>query len=108
MLADTLHRDELLAEDPDTILHRLFWEEDLLAFPGQAVRWHCSCTRKRVADMLRTLGQAEVDSILAEQGHVHIDCNFCGKPYEFDVVDCATLFLDAPEHVQAPGSSLLH
>ncbi|WP_323016271.1 Hsp33 family molecular chaperone HslO [Castellaniella sp.] len=107
-LADTIQPAELLADTPDTLIHKLFWENDLLAFPDQAVRWHCPCTRERVADMLRSLGQAEIDSILAEQGHIHIACNFCGKPYEFDAVDCTSLFLKPADQLQAPGSDSIH
>jgi len=107
-LADTLKAEELLADPPATLIRKLFWEDDLLSFPDQPVRWHCPCSRERVADMLRGLGRPEVESILAEQGHVHIACNFCGKPYEFDAVDCAGLFLDAAEQVQAPGSDSIH
>ncbi|MGB6009030.1 Hsp33 family molecular chaperone HslO [Castellaniella sp.] len=107
-LADTLKPAELLENTPDALIHKLFWEDDLLAFPEQPVRWHCPCTRKRVADMLRNLGRPEIDSILAEQGHVHIACNFCGKPYDFDAVDCAGLFLDTPEQQPAPGSDSIH
>jgi len=91
-LAGTIKHDELLATDIDTLIHRLFWEETLVAFDPLAVRWHCPCTRERVASMLRTLGQEEINSILAERGQVDVACDFCGKPYEFDSVDCATLF----------------
>ena len=91
-LAGTIKRDELLATDIDTLIHRLFWEETLVAFDPLAVRWHCPCTRERVASMLRTLGQEEINSILAECGQVDVACDFCGKPYKFDSVDCATLF----------------
>ncbi|WP_454693792.1 Hsp33 family molecular chaperone HslO [Achromobacter aegrifaciens] len=91
-LAGTIKHDELLATDIDTLIHRLFWEETLVAFDPLAVRWHCPCTRERVASMLRTLGQEEVNSILAERGQVEVSCDFCGKPYKFDSVDCATLF----------------
>ncbi|WKK16415.1 Hsp33 family molecular chaperone HslO [Achromobacter insolitus] len=91
-LAGTIKHDELLATDIDTLIHRLFWEETLVAFDPQSVRWHCPCTRERVASMLRTLGQEEVNSILAERGQVDVACDFCGKPYKFDSVDCATLF----------------
>ncbi|WP_345797349.1 Hsp33 family molecular chaperone HslO [Castellaniella sp. MT123] len=107
-LAETIKPEELLAETPDTLIHKLFWEDDLLAFPEQDVHWYCPCNRDRVAAMLRSLGQAEIEDILTEQGHVHIDCNFCGKPYDFDAVDCAALFLDASERLQAPGSDSLH
>ena len=91
-LAGTIKHDELLATDIDTLIHRLFWEETLVAFDPLAVRWHCPCTRERVASMLRTLGQEEINSILAERGQVDVACDFCGKPYKFDSVDCATLF----------------
>lgn len=91
-LAGTIKHDELLATDIDTLIHRLFWEETLVAFDPLSVRWHCPCTRERVASMLRTLGQEEINSVLAERGQVDVSCDFCGKPYKFDSVDCATLF----------------
>lgn len=95
-LAATLKRDELLATDIDTLIHRLFWEETLVAFEPAPVRWHCPCTRERVANMLRSLGEAEVKDILAERGQVDVSCDFCGKPYAFDAVDCAALFTGNP------------
>ena len=101
-LANTVQAKELLAVDGDTLIHRLFWQEDLLAFDPQTVRWHCPCTRERVARMLRNLGREEIESVLAEQGKVEVTCNFCGKPYEFDRVDCARLYVDPPD---APASS---
>jgi molecular chaperone Hsp33 len=52
--------------------------------------------------MLKGLGQSEVDSIIAEQGAVTVTCEFCRKPYRFDAVDAAQLFLPA-----APGSQNL-
>ncbi len=107
-LADTLGSEELRTTDTDTLIHRLFWEDDLLVFPERTVRWHCPCTRERVANMLRTLGRREIDGILAEQGRVHITCNFCGLPYDFDAVDCAALFADGPDVLQVPGTDTLH
>lgn len=102
-LATTLKRDELLTTEIDTLIHRLFWEETLVAFDPLPVRWHCPCTRERVANMLRSLGQAEVDDILAERGQVDVACDFCGKPYIFDAVDCAALFTGSqPANGDAP------
>jgi molecular chaperone Hsp33 len=48
-----------------------------------------------VAAVLRSLGQAEVDSVLAEQGSVTVTCEFCGRPYRFDAVDAISLFAEA-------------
>ncbi|TAL75756.1 MAG: Hsp33 family molecular chaperone HslO [Burkholderiaceae bacterium] len=105
MLASTLQPAELLQLDTDTLIHRLFWEETLLAFEPQPVQWWCPCTRKRVANMLRTLGRDEVESILAERGNVEVKCNFCGKPYQFDAIDCAGLFT---KHISSQGGQSLH
>ena len=58
-LAATLKRDELLQVEIDTLIHRLYWEETLVAFDPLPVSWHCPCTRERVANMLRSLGEAE-------------------------------------------------
>jgi molecular chaperone Hsp33 len=91
-LAETLQSDELLATDIDTLIHRLYWEETLLTFEPVGVRWHCPCNRGKVSDMLRMLGRAEIEDILAERGKVEVACDFCGKPYVFDAVDCAGLF----------------
>lgn len=95
VLAETLKPGELLSADIDTVIHRLYWEEPLIAFEPATVRWHCPCTRERVASMLRSLGEAELQDILAEQGQVEVTCDFCGKPYRFDAVDCSGLFAAA-------------
>lgn len=91
-LASTLSYQELLAHDTDILIHRLFWEESLLELPPRSIRYFCPCTRERVAGMLRMLGQQETDAIIAEQGKIEVQCDFCGKPYVFDPVDAAALF----------------
>ena len=106
-LASSLTQEELLTLDVDTILRRLFWEENLLRFAPQAdelaPRFACTCSRERVATMLTSLGQEEVDSIVAERGKIDVGCDFCGQQYAFDAIDAARLFTDAQK--QPPGSS---
>jgi len=102
-LASTVSGGELLQTELDTLIHRLYWEETLTAFEPLPVRWYCPCTRERVAGMLRSLGEAEVRDILQEQGKVDVSCDFCGKPYVFDAIDCAGLFApSAPMPEQNP------
>lgn len=96
MLADTTSNDELLNTPPETMMRRLFQEESawqgVRSFPMRSVAFDCQCSRKRVGNMLLMLGIAEVESILAEQGQVETECDFCGQRYHFDPVDCAQLF----------------
>jgi molecular chaperone Hsp33 len=91
-LAGSLTREELLELDVDTVLRRLFWEEKLMQFPPQRPRFACTCSRERVANMIRGLGREEADSIVAEQGEIEVACDFCGQQYRFDAVDAAHLF----------------
>jgi len=108
ILAKSLKREELLTLDAETILHRLFWEEPLARFEpllGEAgPRFACSCSRERVGQMIRSLGTAEVESILAEQGQVEVGCDFCGAQYRFDPVDAAGLFTAAVNTPDTDGS----
>lgn len=106
LLARSLKREELLELDADTILRRLYWEENVLRFPPQAgaqgPRFACSCSRERVAAMLRGLGQEEADSIIEEQGRIEVGCDFCGQQECFDAVDAARLF--TPSQDQPPAT----
>jgi molecular chaperone Hsp33 len=92
MLGATLRADELLGTDIHTLMRRLFWEETIRVFDAQHPHFHCGCTREKVGNMLKMLGQPEVDSALADLGTLSIDCDFCGQHYQFDKVDCAQLF----------------
>jgi molecular chaperone Hsp33 len=95
-LGETITTDELLELSPETTLRRLFLNESseagVRAFPTRPVQFACRCSRLKVADVLRMLGEDEVNSILAEQGAVETGCEFCGKAYRFDAVDCIQVF----------------
>ncbi len=105
-LAATLTREELLTLDPQAVLHRLFWEEQVRLFEPRQPRFACTCSRERVGQMLRSLGRDEVDGIVAEQGRAEIGCDFCGAKYHFDAVDVGELF--TPAGNQPPGSASLN
>lgn len=91
-LAASLTRDELLELDVETILRRLFWQDKLLRFDVQTPRFACTCSRERVAGMIRGLGQEEADGIIAERGEIDVGCDFCGQHYTFDAIDSARIF----------------
>lgn len=93
-LADTITRGELLRLAPEHVIRRLFWQEPLHAFDERGCRFACSCSREKVATMLKMLGEEEIDAIVAEQGSVAVRCEFCNLAYEFDRVDCAELFVE--------------
>jgi molecular chaperone Hsp33 len=104
-LADTITNEELLNLDTETLLHRLFHEEDVRLFEASNTKFFCSCTRTSVANMLRMLGNEEISSILEEQGKIEVNCDFCNTHYQFDKVDAAQLMVS---DVAAQGSKEIH
>jgi molecular chaperone Hsp33 len=104
-LGATLSHEELLTLPAREVIRRLYHEEDVRLFDNEAVRFECTCTRERVANVLRMLGYDEVRSILDERGAVDVDCEFCNQHYTFDKVDAEQLF--AAES-NAPASSTRH
>ena len=109
MLASTLKQEELLSTDIETLMNRLFWEETIRVFEPAHPEFYCSCTREKVGNMLKMLGRAEVDAALDDLGQLGINCDFCGKHYAFDKVDCAQLFASsAPVEALLPASDVKH
>lgn len=107
LLGSTVKSDELITTDIATLLHRLFWEETLRIFEPQKTSFSCSCSREKVGNMLVMLGEAEITEAVNSLGKLDINCDFCGKPYTFDAVDCAQLFL-SPEIKINPNVGRVH
>lgn len=93
-LGDTLKPEELLGLPAGELVHRLYHEEDIRLFEPQPAVFRCTCSRDNVAQMLRIIGRAEVDSIIAERGDVEVHCEFCNERYVFDRVDADAVFAD--------------
>jgi molecular chaperone Hsp33 len=96
ILSETITDEELLTLSPEVILRRLFLEESthngVRSFPTRKIQFACSCSRIKVADILRMLGEQEIEEIIAERGEVETACEFCCKTYKFDAVDCRQVF----------------
>jgi molecular chaperone Hsp33 len=91
-LASTLTLDETRDAQPYDLLTRVFPEELMRVFRLYAVEYHCPYDEQKVKDMLRGLGRAEVEAILAEQGEVVIRNEMCNHEYRFDARAVAELF----------------
>ena len=105
MLTDTLKREELLGLPAVELIRRLYAEADVRLFATQPVAFRCSCSRDRVARMLKMLGRDEVQSLLAEQGVAEVTCEFCNHKYVFDKVDAEQVFASA---LALDGSAAVH
>lgn len=91
-LGETIKQEELLELDAETILHRLFHEEEVRLFDAEAVAFSCNCSRQRSAKIISSLDKAEIDSVIKEIGEVAMDCQFCNRRHVFNAEDVEKIF----------------
>jgi molecular chaperone Hsp33 len=103
LLAGTVRPDELKGLAARELLHRLFHEEEVRLFDSEPLAFRCGCSRTRIEDLLRIMGEAEVQSIVTEQGAVTVTCEFCNRTYRLDAVDAGQLFAQTSQR----GSTVL-
>jgi molecular chaperone Hsp33 len=84
-LVETVEDHELL--DPklssERLLWRLFNERGVRVFRSQPVTAHCSCSRDRVASVLKRFPETD-RAEMVEDGRVIVTCEFCGRRYPFE------------------------
>ena len=102
-LANTVSDIELQSLPAETLLSRLFAEENVRLFEPKPTQFYCSCSQTSVASMLRMLGEDELNAILAEMGKIEVNCDFCNKHYLFDTLDTAAILKSA-----APNPKIQH
>jgi molecular chaperone Hsp33 len=91
-LSETITDGELLTLAPTEVLHRLFHEENVRVFEPEVVSFRCSCSKERIATVLRGMGYQEVKELLEQETSISVDCQFCRQNYQFDAVDVEQIF----------------
>jgi molecular chaperone Hsp33 len=101
--AATVSVGELTSMAAEDLLPKLFAGRSIRLFAARPVAHDCRCTPERLAGVVRMLGQDEVKSLLAEQGHVELKCEFCNRAFRYDDVQ-----VDAIMRGTAQISSAVH
>lgn len=86
ILLDTVEEIELIGPNvsPPQLLHRLFHEETPRVFDPQVVKFGCSCGEDKVRNTMSIYSQKDITHMIADNGMVTADCQFCGAHYELD------------------------
>jgi molecular chaperone Hsp33 len=93
-LASTVKEEELLGLETESLLHRLYHEEEVRLYDTKPMQFGCSCSRQRTLDAVMSLGSEEIRELLIEQGSVKVDCQFCAEKYEFKEDDLTDMLGD--------------
>jgi molecular chaperone Hsp33 len=92
ILADTVRSEELLGLGSIKLIERLFPEEDMRVYDPRPVTYHCPYDPDKINSMLRSVGQAECEAIVAEQGVIRVHDDICNHEYVLDEAAVAALF----------------
>ena len=103
-LGATLTDKELLELDNETLLFRLFHEEQVRLYEANELAFECDCSKERCIRALRTLDDDELQQMADEEGAVVMDCQFCRSRYQIDPVELEQLRRGA----SGAGSDQLH
>jgi molecular chaperone Hsp33 len=101
--AATVSAEELTALAAEELLPKLFAGQAIRLFAAHPVAHDCRCTPERLAGVVRMLGEDEVKSLLAEQGHVELKCEFCNRSFRYDDVQVDAIMRGMPQ-----ASSAVH
>ncbi len=104
-VADTVSAGELGTLSPAQLLRRLFAELPCRLHEGRQLVYRCTCNRQKTDRTLRLLGERELADMLAEQGEITVDCQFCGKRYGYDAVDISQLTAQPPGPQRSGGAT---
>lgn len=75
----------ILKDDPDPahLLQTVLSDFDLEILETAPIEYRCYCSRERTERALLSLGSAELEDMLREQGGAELTCQFCDKVHVF-------------------------
>ncbi|MBR3639614.1 MAG: Hsp33 family molecular chaperone HslO, partial [Clostridia bacterium] len=77
LIASGVSGEEIIAQAFAGMEYEMFDEFD--------VGYVCGCSRGRYLSALASLGQSDLDELIADGGPVETGCMFCGKKYVFKI-----------------------
>lgn len=83
-LARTVEDIELVdtALSAETLLWRLFNQEEVRVLPAEPIAFRCDCDAARIADVLRSYSEEERAGLADPDGILRARCEFCGQVHE--------------------------
>jgi len=84
LLSSTVTAEELIDLPTETIISRLYAEYDIQVFESSVIEFNCPCSEQKAFNSVMMLAEQEIKQILAEEGRVNSNCEFCRAEYSFD------------------------
>ncbi|MDE7261336.1 MAG: Hsp33 family molecular chaperone HslO [Oscillospiraceae bacterium] len=69
--------------DPEVLLRTVLSDFEVEILETSPIAYKCYCSRDRVERALISMGVAELEDLLAEQGGCELGCQFCDRKYRY-------------------------
>ncbi|MEN1966441.1 Hsp33 family molecular chaperone HslO [Lentibacillus sp. N15] len=76
---------------PEEVLQRLFTDEDVTIHEQMPIMFYCQCSRERIANAIKGLGDEEIENMIHEDHGAEATCHFCNERYQFSEADLRAL-----------------
>jgi molecular chaperone Hsp33 len=83
-LTNTIKAEEIFELEAETLLYRLYNQEQVRIFDPQPVSYVCGCSEEKCLSAIAQIEPSELKNIIAEQGAVSMTCDYCLTTYAFD------------------------
>ena len=75
----------------ETLMNAVTHESPYELLSKTELRFQCTCSREKVAEMIRILGKDEIAKMKDEDGQAEVTCRFCNQVYVLDRAELGVL-----------------
>ncbi|TDL94250.1 Hsp33 family molecular chaperone HslO [Macrococcus brunensis] len=76
---------------PEQVLEEVLGEDNIRIIDRMDVEFKCNCGKEKFSTAIKGLGNAEIDSMIKEDGGAEVECHFCREKYHFSVEELEAL-----------------
>lgn len=80
---------------PEQLLETVLEGFDIEFTDRMPTAFHCDCSKKRVEQVIISIGQKDIKEMIAAGEEVEVNCQFCNKSYKFSVEELKSLLSKA-------------
>jgi molecular chaperone Hsp33 len=86
VLMSSIETEELLDTNLKTneLLFRLYHESGVRLYNKKSLKFQCHCSSKKLAQILASFPEKEIEDMKTDEGLITSNCEFCGTDYKFD------------------------
>lgn len=86
---------EIFYDNNASFLAYYFPDEAVRLFDARELSFKCGCTKEKMENAIRMMGQSEANLILKEKSEIVVTCEYCNHHFAFDRAAVEQIFSDA-------------